>query len=170
MSRCSNKRCGKCEYRTSVSCGSQNWGCWYFMITGLRRGCPAGDACTKFKPHTGRYDRSEDFVGKQIFRTLSDDAALRRLYDAGLNDQQIASEANISSTTVWKWRQKNNLPANVKPGTAETTDYAKIEELYFKGMKDTEIAQAVGCSRRTVGHWRHRMGYAPNRSSKEAGK
>lgn len=40
------------------------------------------------------------------------DELFRPLYETGISDAAIADKTETSATTVWKWRQKNNLPPN----------------------------------------------------------
>ncbi len=48
-------RCRRCEY--SGQLGGPLVVCDYLLITGHRRGCPAGRKCTRFKKRTGRRKR-----------------------------------------------------------------------------------------------------------------
>lgn len=47
--------CAQCKYRVKMTGGAFDiasksyWACYYLMITGERRGCPAGNGCTKKK-------------------------------------------------------------------------------------------------------------------------
>lgn len=44
------------------------------------------------------------------------DGMFQPLYDQGLNDCQIATECEVSTTTVLRWRVARNLPSNREPG------------------------------------------------------
>lgn len=41
---------------------------------------------------------------------------IRRLYDSGMNDSDIARIAGVSQPSVFKWRKREGLPANCKKG------------------------------------------------------
>lgn len=47
---------------------------------------------------------------------MVDDYLAGELYAAGLSDPGIAQKLGVDSRTIWTWRQKNNLPPNVKRG------------------------------------------------------
>lgn len=55
-----DKRCKTCKYRGSIQSG-QTLTCSYILITGKRRGCPAGKDCDKYEKGR-KLDASEKFV------------------------------------------------------------------------------------------------------------
>ena len=118
--------------------------------------------------------------------------AMRRLYDGGLNDTQIAAELGISRRSVWTWRQAVGLPApstrrrqGIRPkgrpaaakrppapkaapaprkrGPRIRLDEAAAMAAYTAGKTDREIAEERGCTANTIANWRKRMGFPPNR-------
>ena len=44
-----SKKCKSCRYRTSYGCKEMSF-CDYISIEHKRRGCPAGDECTRYSP------------------------------------------------------------------------------------------------------------------------
>ena len=104
--------------------------------------------------------------------------AMRRLYDSGHNDREIAAELGISRRSVWTWRQEEGLPpasrryptsrpqadkpARVRKGPKPRLDEAAAMAAYTAGRTDKEIAEERGCSVPTIALWRKRMGLPPN--------
>ena len=85
--------------------------CDYILVTGKRRGCPAGPLCLRYKPVTVKErkvpqlpsafkkDRSGLFV------------AFQSLYEEGYSDQEIAAALGVSKETVARWRRGERLPS-----------------------------------------------------------
>lgn len=95
-----NRSCEGCKYAWEEYDG---WRCDYIGYTGMRRPCPIGPGCTV---------RDDGYRGrKQI-----DPVRARDLYDKGLLDPEIGAELGVSTNTVFRWRQKNGLPANGRGG------------------------------------------------------
>jgi len=79
------------------------WYCDYLDITGRRRPCPAGPGCTV---------RDDGYRG----HSQIDPVRARSMYDMGMTDKEIGAEFGVSSVAVFRWRQKNELPANGRGG------------------------------------------------------
>lgn len=92
--------CKGCKYAV---CLSGLWCCDYLKFAGHRRPCPPGKDCTV------RDD------GKQGRGHIDSDWA-RELYDAGMLDNEIAAEFGVTAVAVFRWRQRNGLPANGQGG------------------------------------------------------
>ena len=80
--------------------------CDYYLMTKAHRGCPAGDGCDKFE----RRGRPKKF-GAAVWYTPSTMELMRKCYDMGLTDRQIAVRLGLSIPRVTSWRQMSNLPA-----------------------------------------------------------
>ena len=87
--------------------------CDYILITGKRRGCPAGPLCLRYKPVTAE-ERKERKV-LYIPTTFKKDhsglfVAFQSLYEEGYSDQEIADAMGVGRETVGKWRREERLP------------------------------------------------------------
>ena len=89
-----------------------------------------------------------------------DPIVMKKLWQAGMNDREIAREVKASEYVVGDWRRKQGLPVNRKP--KPVYDWDKAEELYKQGRTDKEIAAALGCSEQSVWNWRNRKGIVSN--------
>lgn len=47
---------------------------------------------------------------------MVDDYLAEQLYAAGLSDPDIAKQLGVDPGTVWTWRKRNGIPANVRRG------------------------------------------------------
>lgn len=105
------KRCQACFYYASdyghFICPT----CDYFLITGKRRGCPAGDDCNKFLPSKDCIRYTSAAAG--LVRLPVREQQLLDLYEQGETDVAIAKALNISRQVVAKWRNKNGLSPQV---------------------------------------------------------
>lgn len=91
-----------------------------------------------------------------------DQIEVRRLYNQGLGDGDIAKKLGISRTSIVNWRQNNSLPRNGEEEwkCGRITDNRM--ELYEMGLNDKEIAEEVGVGKDSVYKWRKRNGLPPN--------
>lgn len=81
---------------------------------------------------------------------LWDDALVRKLYEEGRTDVEIANAAGVSRNAVFRWRQKYSLPTL----QARRNDYSKAAEgpevlekmraMWAEQRTDAEIARALG--------------------------
>lgn len=85
--------------------------CDYLLITGKRRGCPAGPLCLRYKPVTAKERKVP-----QLPSTFKKDrsglyTAFQSLYEEGYSDQEIAAALGVSRDTVTRWRRSERLPS-----------------------------------------------------------
>lgn len=85
--------------------------CDYLLITGKRRGCPAGPLCLRYKPVTAKERKVP-----QLPSTFKKDrsglyTAFQSLYEEGYSDQEIAAALGVSKETVARWRRSERLPS-----------------------------------------------------------
>lgn len=75
-----------------------------------------------------------------------------RLYNAGLNDHQIAKELGIVyPSTICDWRRRRGLPANINHRPSKTEPHAdRIIGLRALGLYHREIADVIGVSESAV--------------------
>lgn len=116
-------RCKICRFRT---CETSCYGCDYAAITGhTRKGQPA-EECTYFLKGP-RYRSPEEYLREELEKETKrrerkptphkyDWDAIRKLYDAGLNDGQIHRVTGIPIATIGSWRYREGLPALSKLG------------------------------------------------------
>ena len=94
---------------TCVPCQYYCYGtdsCDYFLMTKKRRGCPAGDGCEQFT----RRSRRKKFGTTQWYQPSMVEK-MRKCYDQGLTDTQIAMRLGVSMYSVTCWRLMEKLPA-----------------------------------------------------------
>ncbi len=76
-----------------------------------------------------------------------------KLYNEGLIDSEIAEKRNVSTSTIYTWRNNNELPSNY-PKRLKKKNKNKLE-LYNKGLYDKEIAEILEKDSTTICHWRN---------------
>ena len=98
-----------------------------------------------------------------VFQTVQKNEALvRQLYDEGLHDSEIGRAIGVQGHAVFRWRKKNQLPANLRKPLPDRGSEALAErhrqmmDLWWQGKTDAEISLAVGISRAAVCSWRRR--------------
>ena len=84
--------------------------CDYILVTGKRRGCPAGPLCVRYKSVSARERKVP-----QLPSTFKKDrsglyTAFQSLYEEGFSDQEIAAALGVSKETVARWRRSERLP------------------------------------------------------------
>lgn len=103
------ERCRECLYFCNNDCHFIVPTCDYFLITGKRRGCPAGDECDKFLPAKACIKIRCAQMG--VLKIPVKEKQLWDLYQQGKNDAEIAIAVGINRHTVARWRKKNGLPS-----------------------------------------------------------
>lgn len=96
-----------------------------------------------------------------------------KLYKQGLSDAKIAQVLFLSTSAIFHWRRKANLPVNLSP-----KNYAKIDSkenmkryrLYCNGLKDREIAEICNVSPHAINSWRYHRGLQSNHKLKKERK
>lgn len=116
-------RCKVCRFRT---CETSFYGCDYAAITGHTRKAQSAAQCTYFREGP-RYRSAEEYLREELERETKrrerkptphkyDWDAVRKLYNAGLNDGQIHRVTDIPIATISSWRYREGLPALSKLG------------------------------------------------------
>ena len=95
-----------CAYK-----GTNTDTCDYILVTGKRRGCPAGPLCLRYKPVTAKERKVP-----QLPSTFKKDRsglyiAFQSLYEEGYSDQEISAALGVSKETVSRWRRSERLPS-----------------------------------------------------------
>ena len=95
-----------CAYK-----GTNTDTCDYILVTGKRRGCPAGPLCLRYKPVTAKERKVP-----QLPSTFKKDrsglfVAFQSLYEEGYSDQEISAALGVSKETVARWRRGERLPS-----------------------------------------------------------
>lgn len=75
--------------------------CDFYLMTGQRRGCPAGEDCTR--------RREKHRPGMKL-----DPDMAKKLYRLNYGDELIAEKLGCRVDTVARWRMANNLPPGPK--------------------------------------------------------
>lgn len=102
------KQCKGCAYAVRLSLA---WCCDYLSLTGHRRPCPPGEACTVRK-EAERDPKKIWRETKPMMRRSWDTGKARALYDAGKLDGEIAAELGTTAIAIGAWRRKQGLPSN----------------------------------------------------------
>lgn len=98
----------RCVYYAAGSILSYNGTCDYILVTGQRRPCGFGDACT-VKETQGRKMRGGGMSQKV-------EAKVKQLYAQGYSDPSIAQAVAVTRTVIRYWHQRNELPPNAHGG------------------------------------------------------
>jgi hypothetical protein len=85
-----------------------------------------------------------------------------RLYRAGWDDCSIAEALEVTSSTIWRWRQRQGLPANSHPPAVAGYARARLADLHGKGLGDPEIGRLMGRTTGAVCKMRRRLGLPAN--------
>lgn len=101
------ERCRECLYFCSCNGHYVCPTCDYFLITGKRRGCPAGDNCDKFL--ASKECLKINTAANGVIRLPVRVKDMQDLYEQGKNDVEIARAVGVSRATVAHWRAKNGL-------------------------------------------------------------
>lgn len=83
-----------------------------------------------------------------------------KLYDEGLEDNEIAKKLNCSKSSVTAFRYKLKLKA--QDTKRRKNHHIQFQKLYDLGLNDSEIARRVGVNNVTVHYWRKNLGLTPN--------
>ena len=110
----------RCVYDAVGSNDGYNGTCDYILITGHRRPCGFGDACT-VKEAQGRKMRGGG-MSQEV------EAKVKQLYGQGYSDPSIALAVGVTRDTIRYWRLRNDLPPNShggRPRKDRTTEAKK---------------------------------------------
>lgn len=95
-------------YYAAGSILSYNGTCDYILVTGQRRPCGFGDACT-VKETQGRKMRGGG-MSQEV------EAKVKQLHAQGYSDPSIAQAVAVTRTVIRYWRLRNELPPNAHGG------------------------------------------------------
>lgn len=123
------KGCAKCIYRSK-----RGETCNFFFITGATRnsqnapllpggGCrlkrterrKENEVYPKWNVYTGQYQGAANFSDEtrsQLAQKEIDYEQVKRLYDRGFSDREIARRAGIDKKSVYSWRKRLGLESN----------------------------------------------------------
>ena len=99
MSSVITKRCRKCLYCVDDICN-------FYLRTGRRRGCPAGDKCTEYVEGARKITTPLNTRQMKLYPEREE------LYRQGLNDPRIAERLGLSDRTIQMWRVRMGYKAN----------------------------------------------------------
>jgi hypothetical protein len=83
-------------------------------------------------------------------RKYVDNDELKKLYENGYDDYEIAAEMEFTPDCIRAHRRKLGLPAQFR----DWFDVYKCTELYEKGETDCQIARAMGLKNKLISVWR----------------
>ena len=100
-----------CKRNDCAFKGTNTDTCDYLLITGKRRGCPAGPLCLRYKPVTAKERKVP-----QLPSTFKKDraglyVAFQSLYEGGYADQENAGTMGVGKEPVARWRRGERLPS-----------------------------------------------------------
>lgn len=113
-------KCTECHYGCTYT-----ETCDFYLLTGNRRGCPAGNDCTRFVPRGAARRVLPVTLRRSIDNKRTTDprhATMLALYEQGLNDYRIAELTGISRDTVRRWRNREGLPPVPRKGGQSNDD------------------------------------------------
>lgn len=97
-------RCKSCVYYRSDASGHNLVPtCDYILVEGHRRGCPAGDSCTK-------YVQAFSSNGGRAHLPVPE-SEIFDLYYQGMSDAEISLKLNVSRHVIFNWRRRWSLPS-----------------------------------------------------------
>lgn len=124
MGLVSREHCGKCKYYGPTTCD-------YYLQTKERRGCPAGEGCTRF----AKSAKAKDVLKlppergkaapkpKRHRRRKFDELEAWKMYELErLNDREIGERLGVSWGAIFDWRKDHNYPKNYKAGGQKLAD------------------------------------------------
>lgn len=99
------------------------------------------------------YSKIDDKVTKL---SIEERFALRlKLYNQGMDDDEIAKIEGASSATVGQWRINKKLPKHIDHRKKNLEElHKKRLELYNKGLTDEEIGKELNTKVKTITAWR----------------
>lgn len=79
------------------------------------------------------------------------DAEAWKLYRQGMNDAAMAKVLNVTSQSIWQWRQRHGLPPQGEYGPGiRKYDRGEIKRRLEEGQSVKQIAEAMGCKRDSI--------------------
>lgn len=79
------------------------------------------------------------------------DAEAWKLYRQGMNDAAMAKVLNVTSQSIWGWRQRHGLPPQGEYGPGiQKYDRGEIKRRLEEGQSVKQIAEALGCGRDSI--------------------
>lgn len=96
-----------------------------------------------------------------------DPEMVRKLYEEGLNDAEIAKRLGCSKSPVCTCRNRLGLPSKHKNAVVPVE---QAKKLWAEGLNDGEIASRLGLMPKTIMAWRHRYGLDANYGNPRAKK
>ena len=131
---------GGCAYMSKTP------SCDYFLITGRRRPCPAGEGCTE---HTAIKKPAEHPAEIDVASGL-------RIYRKGTVKKSAAS-------AVVKADKKEGKMEGTGKKRGYTFDTEKAYELYRQGLTDSAIGKACGIGSNSIYNWRKKNNLPANK-------
>lgn len=99
-----------CKRASCAFFGTNTKTCDFILITGQRRGCPAGRQCERYKPVNARHRKVPQLPSTFKKERSGLYTAFETMYAEGFSDKQIADALGVSRDTVSSWRRKERLP------------------------------------------------------------
>lgn len=87
--------------------------------------------------------------------TEIDEKEFLRLYEQGLEDEEIAKELNLTKTFIYNYRRKLNLDS--QHDKKRKLNQQKFLQLLEEGKNDSEIGRILGVSNTTIHYWREAL-------------
>lgn len=103
------ERCKTCLYYCDTVNHFVYPTCDYILRTGHMRGCPAGDECTKYFSRKDSVKLANPTGAATFIAATEQD--LRKMYEQGMTDTEIAEAVESVPRAITRWRRKNGLPS-----------------------------------------------------------
>lgn len=110
-----------------------------------------------------RPKQSVDVLDGDKFNMIRNIEKMRKLYFAGESDQAIASKCDSNKSTIVRWRNKNQYPANRKV----KKHLELIKKRLAAGDSNATIAKELDVSFQSIHYWRQKMAKGPEFFTKQ---
>ncbi|MCO7175541.1 hypothetical protein ACFP7A_00890 [Sporolactobacillus kofuensis] len=100
---------------------------------------------------------AEKHRDKYVKLVISSDEYME-LRNIGFNDEEIAFEKGVSTSTIRRWKQKNGIRVG-RSKYKSKIDKIDYEELVKEGLRPSQIQKRLGVSRGQLELFRHANGY-----------
>ena len=139
------KSCLGCKHRVVLNTVDDC--CNYLLDVGHRRPCPVTNCTVR--------EEADDDTKRNVYRVVKslDGNLVRKMFEDGKSDREIAEVVGYSADYVAKYRRRNGLMRGYPHRKWDTELASKLVD---DGLRDADIAEIVGTTRDAVSAWRRK--------------